>query len=458
MTAVRSAGLPPPGGYTLAGHVARTLLFAIPIMLARAGSLILVTVDTVMTGRVGAEELAHYGLSLAPFIFIMVVGIGLLVGVVILTAQRDGAGRPESCGAVWRNGMVLGGALGLFGGLLLLAGEPLFLLLDQSPTMAAGAAEALAMSAVGLPAVLLYIATVFFLEGIGRPTPGMVVALSANLVNAGLNWLLIEGNWGLPAMGASGAALATSLTRWLMIAVLAVYVFEMPGNRRYGVRGGLKDTEETARKLIRLGAPLAAMTALEVGAFALVSTFAGRLGEINMAGYQVAMNVVTLVFMLSLGFAGATSVRVANAVGRGDRSGVLTAGWVASGLDLGLMVLLGLALWAAPGPVAAFYTDDAAVRAVAMAGLAVITVMIVVDGTQVVLVSAVRAMGDVLVPMGIYGFTLWVIGVPLAFMLGVEGGYGVPALFGSMALALGLASLALALRFHVIGRRGARPL
>ncbi len=86
------------------------------------------------------------------------------------------------------------------------------------------------------------------------------------------------------------------------------------------------------------------MTALEVGAFALVLTFAGRLGEINMAGYQVAMNVVSLVFMLSLGFAGATSVRVANAVGRGDRSGVLVAGWVASGLDLGLMVLLGLAL------------------------------------------------------------------------------------------------------------------
>ncbi len=458
MTAVRSTGVPPPGGYTLASHVSRTLLFALPIMLARAGSLILVTVDTVMTGRAGAEELAHYGLSLAPFIFIMVLGIGLLVGVVILTAQRDGAGRPESCGVVWRNGMFLGGALGLFGGLLLLAGEPLFLLLGQSPTMAAGAAEALAMSAIGLPAILLYIATVFFLEGIGRPTPGMVVALSANLVNIGLNWLLIEGNWGLPAMGASGAALATSLTRWLMIAVLAVYVFRMPGNRRYGVRGGLKDTEETARKLIRLGAPLAAMTALEVGAFALVSTFAGRLGEINMAGYQVAMNVVSLVFMLSLGFAGATSVRVANAVGRGDRSGVLVAGWTASGLDLVLMVLLGLALWAAPGPVAAFYTDDPAVRAVAMAGLAVITVMIVVDGTQVVLVSAVRAMGDVLVPLCIYGFTLWIIGVPLAFWLGVEGGYGVPALFGSMALGLGLASLALALRFHIIGRRDLRPL
>jgi MATE family multidrug resistance protein len=458
MTGVHSTGAPAAGGYTLLDHALRTLRFAIPIMLARAGSLILVTVDTVMTGRAGAEELAHYGLSLAPFVFLMVLGIGLLIGVVILTAQRDGAGRPESCGAVWRNGMALAGGLGLLGGLLLLAGEPVFLLLGQSPTMAAGAAEALAMSAVGLPAILLYIATVFFLEGIGRPAPGMVVALSANLVNAGLNWLLIEGQWGLPAMGASGAALATSLTRWLMFAVLAVYVLKMAGNRRYGVRGGLKDTEETARKLFRLGAPLAITTALEVGAFSMVATFAGRMGETNMAGYQVAMNVVTLVFMLSLGFAGATSVRVANAVGRGDSSGIRLAGWMGSGLDLTLMVLLALAIWAAPGPLAAFYTDDPAVQAVAIAGLAVITVMILVDGTQVVLLSATRAMGDVLVPMGIYAVTLWIIGVPLAFVLGVQAGFGVVALFGSMTLALALTSVSLALRFHVIARRGVRPI
>jgi MATE family multidrug resistance protein len=129
-----------------------------------------------------------------------------------------------------------------------------------------------------------------------------------------------------------------------------------------------------------------------------------------------------------------------------------------SGLDLTLMVLLALAIWAAPGPLAAFYTDDPAVQAVAIAGLAVITVMILVDGTQVVLLSATRAMGDVLVPMGIYAVTLWIIGVPLAFVLGVQAGFGVVALFGSMTLALALTSVSLALRFHVIARRGVRPI
>ena len=190
MTSVRSGQAPPAGGYGLSQHIARTLRLAIPAMLARAGMLILITVDSVMTGRAGAAELAHYGLSMAPFLVIMVFGIGLLAGTPILTAQRHGADRPETCGAIWRVGLVMGGALGLVGGLALLAGEDLFLLFGQSPDMAAGAAAALSMHALGLPAVLLYLATIFFLEGISRPVPGMVIALSVNLLNAGLNWLL----------------------------------------------------------------------------------------------------------------------------------------------------------------------------------------------------------------------------------------------------------------------------
>ena len=91
------------------------------------------------------------GLSLAPFMILMVVGIGMLAGTPILTAQRDGAGQCETCGAIWHVGLLLAGGMGVIGGLLLLAGEPLFLALEQSPAMAAGAASALTMHALGLP-------------------------------------------------------------------------------------------------------------------------------------------------------------------------------------------------------------------------------------------------------------------------------------------------------------------
>ena len=458
MKPVPGGQAPPAGGYSLPQHITRTLRLAIPAMLARAGMVILITVDTAMTGHAGTTELAHYGLSLAPFMILMVVGIGMLAGTPILTAQRDGAGQCETCGAIWHVGLLLAGSMGVIGGVLLLAGEPLFLALEQSPAMAAGAASVLTMHALGLPAMLLFLATAFFLEGISRPTPGMIIALAANLLNVGLNWLLIEGNWGAPAMGADGAALATSITRWIMFGALAGYVWTMKDGARFGIRSGLRNQEETIRKTLRLGTPLALMTGLEVSAFGLVATFAGRMGEVPMAGYQASMNVVSLIFMLSIGLGAATAVRVANAVGRHHPSDMARAGWTGLGLVLGLMLLLSLGLWAVPGPVAALYSDDPAVRAVILAGLSVVAVMIIADGAQAVLASATRAIGDVLVPLGLFGVSFWLLGVPLAFWLGLRADYGVPGLLVAMALGLALAALALGIRFWATVRRGVRPI
>jgi MATE family multidrug resistance protein len=458
MTSDLGGQAPPAGGYSLFQHIARTLRLAVPAMLARAGMLLLITADSVMTGHAGAAELAHYGLSMAPFIVVMVVGIGLLAGTPILTAQRHGADRPEACGAVWRVGMVMAGVLGLVGGLALLAGEPLFLLFGQSPEMAAGAAAALTMHAWGMPGILLFLATTFFLEGISRPVPGMVIALSVNVLNVALNWLLIEGNWGLPAMGAAGAAFATSVSRWVMFAAIAAYVLMMRDAKDFAVWGGLRGQEETIRKALRLGAPLAVTTGLEVCAFSFVATFAGRMGEVPMAAYQASMNINTLVFMLSIGLAAATAVRVANAIGRNDGPGMRMAAWTGIGMTVGLLLLLGLAIWIWPEALAKLYSDDPAVVSVILAALVVVAVMIIADGAQAVLASAARAAGDVLIHLAIFAVTFWGIGVPLAYWAGLRAGHGVPGLMGAMTLAIGVAALALAFRFQIVARRGVKPL
>lgn len=458
MKSVGGGQATPPGGYGLSDHIARTLRFAFPAMLGRTGLIALITVDTVMTGHAGARELAYYGLSLAPFQILMVTGIGLLAGTPVLVAQRDGAGRSASCGAVWRVGLLLGGALGVVGGFALTFGEPLYLALHQTPEMAAGAADALRMHAWGLPAMMLYLATAFFMEGIGRPAPGMVAALIANLVNLALNWLLIGGELGAPAMGASGAALATSLSRWVMLASLLGYVLLMGEGRRYGVWAGVRDGTRSLRQALRLGTPLAMTTGLEVGAFSLVASFAGRLGDVPMASYQAALNVLALAFMLSLGLAAAAAVRVANAVGRHDGAGMAVAAWVALGLNAALMLVLATGISLFSGPLAALYSSDPAVRSLTAVALYVIAVMIVVDGAQAVLATSLRAVSDVFLPLGIFGLSFWGLGVPLAYVLGLRAGYGVPGLLAAMTLALALASLALAVRFHLLSRRSVRPM
>ena len=203
---------------------------------------------------------------------------------------------------------------------------------------------------------------------------------------------------------------------------------------------------------------MALTTGLEVAAFALVATFAGRMGDVPMASYQTAMNVTSLVFMLSIGLAAATSIRVANAVGRHDQAGLQTAAWVGIGLTLLLNIVFGGLLALTTGPVAAVYSDDEAVLALSQAALLVVTVMLVVDGAQAVLASAARALGDVLVPLMIFAVTFWGVGVPLAYWAGLDAGYGVPGLLGGMTVGLAAAALGLVVRFAIIVRRGPRPL
>ena len=454
MTAPTEACKPPiPGRLPLSQHIIRHLRLAVPVMLARAGLFVMISVDSIMTGRAGAATLAHYAISLAPHMILLVLGIGLLVGTIVLTAQADGAGKTEECGLIWSTSLRIGAVLGAVTGLVLLWGEPILLLLGQGPELARGGGRALVMFAAGMPAMLMYIATTFFLEGIGRPKAGMLVALSANLLNAALNWVLIYGHLGAPELGAAGAALATSITRWVMLAALVGYVLTMAEGTRYGVRAVASSRLSVVRKVFRIGAPLSVAIGLETACFSTVAIFAGRLGEVPLAGYQVALNVVTFAFMLAIGLSTATSVRVANAVGRADRQGMAMAGWTGVGLVACIMLAAGAVIRLLDAEIAGLYSTELAVLEVAIPALTVAALIVVVDGTQAVLMGALRATGDVLLPTLSYAFAFWLVAVPAAYVFGLKGDAGVEGLFWGMFAGLCCALFLLAWRFALVARR-----
>lgn len=438
-------------------HIMETLRLAVPVMLARVGLVAMVVVDTLMCGQAGPEALASYGISLAPQATLMVAGFGLLMGTGVLVAQADGAGRAELCGRIWRHSLMIAGALGAAFALVFLAGEAILEALGQEPAIAAGGGATLTMFGPGMPAILMYVATIAFLEGIRRPRAGMAVALAANVLNAALNWLLIYGHLGLPAMGAPGASLATSIARWAMLAALVGYVLLMPDGARYGVRAPLAGHYAQARKLLRLGLPLALATGLETTAFAATTVFAGWLGRDALAAYQVATNVMVLIFMLAIGVSTATAVKVGNAVGRGDQAGVARAGWTGAGLILVLMLGAGVIVFLARRPIAQLYGDDPAVISAAAAALAIVAGMVILDGMQGVLMGAVRGAADVLVPTAMQGVAFWAVSVPAAYWLAIGWGGGIPGLLSGLLLGLIAASLMLGWRFHAISRRAIAP-
>ncbi|MFO1056010.1 MAG: MATE family efflux transporter [Dongiaceae bacterium] len=453
-----SSPLPPAGALTVGGHLVRTLRLAFPVMLARAGLIIMVTVGTVMAGRAGGSQLAYFAISLAPQTTMLVIGYGLLIGVAVLTAQADGAGRPRQCGRIWQHGLAVAAGLGLLYALLLQAGEPILLATGQTPDLAEGGGAVLRQFAAGMPAILIFVACSCFLEGIGRPQPGRVVSLAANLVNAGLCWLLIFGHAGLPAMGAAGAALAATITRWLMVAAIVGYILAMPDGERFGLRrGGAGEFGQGVIKLLRLGLPLAVAAALETSAFATATLFAGWLGEGPLAAFQIALNVCTLAFMLSVGVSTASGLRVAHAVGREDRIGMVRAGWSGAAVILALMAVVGLAIGLEREAIARFYSSDPAIVALTVPVLGVVAVAVLFDGLQGVMMGNTRGAADVAVPLALHACSFWIVTVPLAWYLVTATGTGATGLFAALFVGLVCAGLLLAARFQVLTRRRIRP-
>lgn len=413
----------------------------------------MVAVDTAMTGHKGPVELAYYALAMAPQIPMLLVGIGLLLGTVVLTAQADGAGNTHACGDIWRVALSHAAILGLLFMIFCQAGGDFLTLSGQAPDLASGGGRVLIMMGWGLPGMLLFSTSTFFLEGINRPLPGMFVMLGANFLNIALNWVFIGGNLGAPVMGAEGAALATTIVRWFMFAAIATYVWTRVDRVKYGLTSGRKRDPRLGKRLRRIGYPMGIAHGLEASAFSTMTLFAGLFGAVEVSGYLVAMNLVATVFMGAIGFATAASVRVGNAVGRQDAHGARAAGWVAVGATTTIMLFLGVIFFTLPDVLSAIYASDARITAVAVPTLVVAAFVLLPDGTQAVLMGALRGTADVWPATGLYMVSFWVVMVPCGYYLGVARGGGAPALMQAIFIGCLLASTLLGWRFHVVSKR-----
>jgi multidrug resistance protein, MATE family len=304
----------------------------------------MLSVDTMIAGRAGGNELAYIGISMAPQLIMLTIGVGLLVGTLVLAAQAHGANREADCGRIWRLALLFAGALGILFACLQWHGDALLGLLGEDMDIARGGGQVLQMWAIGTPGFMLYMATSSFLEGISRPRAAMFISVGANLLNYFLARSLVFGHFGLPALGAAGAALATSITLWLMFLSLAIYVLRLPDRKSLGIGAPLAGHYRLVGKMLLLGLPVALSAAFETAAFSGAAVMAGWLGATQLAAYQLASNVINFLYMISLGLATAAAVRVGNALGSRDQRSVVLAGWTAVGLTFFLMAVIGVAI------------------------------------------------------------------------------------------------------------------
>ncbi|MFZ1429202.1 MAG: MATE family efflux transporter [Geminicoccaceae bacterium] len=431
-------------------ELAALLRLALPVMSSRAGLLVMTTVDTVMTGWAGGAELAYLALGLAPFIFLMLVGTGLLTGTVVLVAQTHGAGEASACGRIWHLAMINAALAGVLSIAMLGHAEWFLDAFGQTPTMAAHGAEVARMFGLGMPAMLGFVATTLFLEGLGRPQIGVVVITVGNLLNVPLNWLFIYGAFDWPPTGAAGAALATSVVRWLMLLAIVGYAVLAPGVRACGSVGGPWPTWRLQVRLLRLGIPFAVSQGLETSAFQSLTLFCGWLGETQLAAYQIAINVTAMVYMATVGLATATAIRVGRGIGGGEPGKAITAAWLGVGATLLVMLVLAPAVAGGAPWLAALFTTDVDVQAVATRCLTLVAPIIVADGLQGVLSGALRGAADVWVPMAIHVASFWLVLVPAAWLLGFSAKLGIDGLLWGILLGLSVAATLLVWRLVLL--------
>ncbi len=441
----------PEDQHTLRRHVVRTLALAWPMVLSRIGIVLMFSIDVVVLGRAGAEGLADYVLGLSINESLVGMTIGLMIGVPILVARAAGAGEDAAAGRIWRRGLGFGIAVGLVLALALQAAETIFIASGQDPELAARAARVTRIVAFSLPCIAAYNVSAALLEALHRPGAALVAIMIANVVRAGLNVTLVFGLGPIPPLGAIGCAIGGTLVFFGLAVGMSIYVWRFfPERARYGIETpGMAPPFATQ---VRLGLATGASFLFEAGAFTVVTLLAGRLGVLALAAHGVVFQFLALTFMLALGIAGATQVRVSNAWGRGDPHGMAMAGW--TGLLLATLLVGAATLVYASFPATAIgvFTDDAAVVAAAVPVMLWMALATVFDGGQAVMNNACRGRGDVWFPAALHFGSYWLVLVPLAWALAFPLGQGLAGVYQAILIASVVALALLAARFRRLSR------
>lgn len=431
-----------------------TLRLAAPVMVARAGIIFMIVVDSLMAGRGGAAELAYLGQGFAAQSVMMMISVGLLQGSMVLIAQAFGAGEGLSCGLTWKAAMAIAALLGLFFAGAFFLVEPALLATGVDPALANGAGRVSRHFAWGMPAMLIYIACGYFLESIKRPMVGMVIMLVANVVNIVADGICVLGWFGwVEPMGAVGAVITTSAIRWACLGAAVAYIVTMRDAASYGVFEPVSALWSRGLRILKIGAPISVALGLETAAMSSLAFMAAHLGPEAAAAHQLTFNFNGLMIMVAVGMSAATAVRVGHAIGAGAHARVTIAGLTGITLAFLIMLVFGLLVALLPETISTAYVDDAAVQAIARQTLTAVAVMVVIDGVMTVTMGALRGMGDVRWPAFMHGIAFWVAGVPAAYLLAFPAGIGPVGLILGISLAMLISLLLLGLRFRVVAAR-----
>lgn len=436
-----------------------------PIAIVQFGMTMLNVVDVAMLGRHDEQSLPAMALGTALTWGTLVFCMGVITAIDPLLAQAVGARDAPAIPRLLGRGALLALALSVPAAMLLWPSGYWLRLFGQPEALVGEAAAYARLQAFGLLPFLWYSVLRSLLSAHARLLPQVLTIVVGNLLNLLLDWVLIHGQFGLPAMGATGASIATVLCRWWMLLALLWFGRRdiLPQLQQLGTPAVKQAVLAWLPlwRLLRLGTPIGLQFLLEMGVFATTALLIGRFDAAaaaahgvgqgpGLAGHQISLQLASLSFMVPLGLGMAASVRTGWAVGSGDQPALRRS--VAAALGLATVVMTGFMMLflCLPAWLAGLLTQHEAVLAMATTLIPIAGVFQIGDGLQVVAIGCLRGLGDVRSPVvaNLVGF--WILGLPLGCWLCFGLDLGPAGLW--WGLVGGLFAVAMALLF-VLHRR-----
>jgi MATE family multidrug resistance protein len=432
----------------------RTLKLAFPIIVGNLGQTIISLTDTIMVGHLGAEQLGAAGFSGGLFYLFFLFGVGTLAPTAALFAQSQGRNDDFAGGELLRHSFFATLIISAVLSVSLFVAKPLMSQMGQTSAVVNLSSSFMTYLIASLFPALIYQCYKQFTDGIGKTKVGMYVMLTAILFNIFGNYIFIHGFYGIPAMGLNGSGLATLLSRILTAVAMMIYVHRHPEFQKYfAVRWRRALQKGTLQMIFRLGIPNGLTYIFEVGAFTLSSIMMGWLGAAPLAAHQVALNLASISFLVTVGIGVAGSIRVGFESGQNRNAEARYAGLVAIVLGAGYMLISAMIVYSFRETLVGLYTSDPEVLRFAVGFLGIAAAFQFFDGIQAVAVGVLRGLQDTQWPSVLAFIAYWIIGLPIGYFLAFRLHWEGHGIWWGLFTGLVFTAVFLTLRFEKLSRK-----
>ncbi len=434
-------------------HLTQTVRLALPLIIGQISVVAMSFVDTIMAGRLSAVTLAAVAVGSSIWATAILFMMGILMAIPPLVSSLDGAKKHHEIGPLMRQFMWLALLLGGVFFFVVRALHPLLLLFDTKPEVVPHAVGYIDAISWGVLPLALFLTFRYLADGLSITKTTMYISFLGLLLNIPFNYVLIYGHLGFPALGAAGCGYATSAVIAIQMLVFAAVTHRHPRIARVMLFGRFEKPDwAEIRRVLRMGLPIGLSMFAEVGFFAAVTLLSSSLSTDTVAAHQIALNIISLLFMVPLGLSMAMTIRVGNAVGRKRLVDIRRAGWLGMALVLGTQAFSAALVLLFPEHITALYTGDQAVAGIAVRLLFLAALFQLSDGLQVAAAGALRGIKDLNFIMYSNVFSFWALGFLASWFLCFQLGHGAVGLWIGMIVGLTSAAVLNVARFAAMTR------